>query len=78
MNNFDCVVCGKKLKSGSSTNKDTGVVKPWTDVYTPNGAVVRVYKFDGSSVPDMSEVNLHCSCRVYDGNIFVSFLKMLK
>lgn len=78
MNNFDCVILGKVLKSGQSTNRETGVVKPWADIYTPNGVVVRVYKYDASAVRVMDEVQLHCNVRLYDGRIFVSFIKAIK
>lgn len=78
LNNFDCVIIGKKLNSGNSTNKDTGVVKPWTDLYTPEGSVVRVYGFDGSSLSNMAECQCHCKVRVFDNRAFVSFVKILK
>lgn len=78
MYKFDCVIIGKKLKSGEKLKKETGEVKPWSDVYTPDGNVVRVYGFDSSALPDMADVQLHCNCRLFDNNMFLSFVKVVK
>lgn len=78
MNNFDCVVVGKILNTGTFTKKATGEVKPWTDVYTPRGTVVRVYGYAASEHKTMDEVNLHCFVRIFDGQAYVSLSKELK
>lgn len=78
MNNFDCILIGQKLKSGTSTNKDTGELKPWSDVYTKGGSLVRIYGYDSSSLPDMSEVQVYVKVNLYDGRLFVKFDKVVK
>ena len=78
MYKFDCVIIGKKLKSGTSTVEKTGEVRPWTEVYTPDGNVVRISRYDSSSLPDMADVQLHCLCRLYNGNMYISFIKAVK
>lgn len=78
MNNFDCIIFGKKLKSGSTTNKESGEVRPWSDIYTDGGSLVRVYGFDSSSLPDMATVSCHCNVNLYDGRLFVKFIKVVK
>lgn len=78
MNNFDCILVGKKLKSGTNTSKETGEIKPWTDIYTDGGSLVRVYGFDSSQLPNMADVQVYVKVNLYDGRMFVKFSKVVK
>lgn len=78
MNYFDCVLVGKKLKCGTSVNKTTGEARPWTDVYTNGGSVVRVNGFDSSQLPDMADVNIWVNVNQYPERLYFKFVKVVK
>ena len=78
MNNFDCILIGKKLKSCTLTSKETGEIKSWSDIYTDGGSLVRVYGYDSSALPDLAVVQLYVKVNLYDGRMFVNFSKVVK
>lgn len=76
---LDAVLTGIKLKTGKHVNKDTGEVKLYTDLYTPEGNLARVYGYDCNSVPDFTKVCCQVSIMTFnDGRQYLKFIKEVK
>ena len=76
---LDVVITGIKLKTGKSVKKDTGEVKFFTDIYTPEGNLARVYGYDCSAVADFTKLACQVTIMSFeDGRQYLKFIKEVK